>query len=350
MPAAQSAEIRVVMKYYARAALLGLTLLLPACGAGIAALVEEITDAIEEDDPTSRLQVAETGLVAIDLPTGDREVVSDANVGTGTALVDPRALAFDADHSRCFVWDEGRDAVISVDALTGDRALVSSTARGTGPALTSVRALAFDAARSRLLAADVGATETVLVAIDPATGNRTVITGSGPVLELPRSLVVDGDRAHVGDASLRAIVTVDLLAGDRAILSDSAHGQGPLFVSPNSLALMGGRVLVLDASLNTLFSVDGTTGERAAISGGGVGVGIGFNSPDAVVFDSAAWEAHVTQPTPSPVMRLDVDPLTGDRGVGASIAIGGGPRLAYLAGAVFDAARARVIVLNRATP
>ncbi len=339
-----------MMKYFLRAALLGLALLLPACGAGIAALVDEITDAIEDDGNTSPLQVAGTGLIAIDLATGDREVVSDANVGSGTALVDPRALAFDADNDRCFVWDQGRGAVISVDILSGFRALVSSSTRGTGSELTSVRALAYDTARNRLLAADVRATETVLAAIDPATGNRTVITGSGTALELPRSLAVDGDRALAGDASLRAIVNVDLLTGDRDILSDSTHGQGPLFVSPNGLALMGGHALVLDASLNTLFSVDLATGERTALSGGGVGVGIGFSSPDAVVFDPAAWEALVTQPTPSQVMRLDVDPLTGDRGVGASILVGSGPRVAYLAGAVFDAARARVLVLNRETP
>lgn len=339
-----------MMKHCVRAALLGLALLLPACGVGIAALVDEITDAIEEDDNPSSLRVAGTGLIAIDLPTGDREVVSDANVGAGTALVDPRALAFDADDGRCFVWDEGRGAVISVDVVTGDRVLVSSTTRGTGSALTSVRALAYDTARNRLLAVDVRATATVLAAIDPATGNRTVITGSGTALELPRSLAVDGDRALVGDASLRAIVTVDLLTGDRDTFSDSAHGQGPLFVSPNGLALTGGQVLVLDASLNTLFSVDLATGDRAAVSGGGVGVGAAFTSPDAVVFDPVAWEALVTQPTPSQVMRLDVDPLTGDRGVGASILVGNGPRLAYLGGAAFDAARARVLVLNRESP
>jgi hypothetical protein len=339
-----------MMKYYVRSALLGLALFLPACGAGIGLLVDEITEAIEDDDDPIPLVVAGTGLVAVDLPTGDREVVSDANVGAGTAIVDPRALAFDVNGGTCFVWDEGRSAVISVDVLTGNRLLVSSSTRGTGPALTSVRALAYDATRNRLLAVDVGATETVLVAVDPGSGNRSLITGSGTALELPRSMVVDGDNAYVGDASLRAIVAVNLLTGDRSILSDSTHGQGPLFVSPKSLALMGGHVLVLDASVSTLYSVDLANGDRVVVSSGSVGIGIGFNSPDALVFNAAAWEAHVTQPTPSQVMLLDVDPLTGDRGVGSTTLIGSGPALAYLAGAVFDSARARVIVLNRETP
>ncbi|MHC4137969.1 MAG: hypothetical protein ACYS0K_23755 [Planctomycetota bacterium] len=338
------------MKYFARSALLGLALALPACGAAVAALVDEVTKAIEDDGSGNSLVVAGTGLVAIDLPTGDREVVTDADVGTGTALVDPRALAFDEAGSLCLVWDAGRGAVIAVDVLTGDRTLLSSATRGTGPTLTSVRALAFDAARDRLLAADVGATETVLVAVDLVTGNRTVLTGAGTALELPRSMVVDGDRALVGDASLRAIVTVDLATGDRNLLSDSAHGQGPLFVSPNGLALMGGHVLVLDASLNTLFSVDLANGDRAVVSGGGVGLGVGFSSPVGLAFNPAAWEALVTQQTPAQVLLMDADPLTGDRGVVASAAIGLGPVLAYPAGIAFDAARARVIVLNRATP
>jgi hypothetical protein len=340
-----------MMKYYARSALLGLALLLPACGAGIAALIDEITEAIEEDDPiTNPLVTAGTGLVAIDLPTGDREVVSDANLGTGTNFVDPTALAFDKSRDRCLVWDQGRKSVVFINVLTGDRALLSSATRGTGPALTSVRALAFDDARDRLLAADVGATETVLVAVDAVTGNRTVITGAGTALELPRSMAVSGDLAIVGDASLRAILTVDLLTGHRNILSDAAHGQGPVFVSPNGLAVAGGSALVLDASLNTLYSVDLATGDRAIVSGGGVGVGIDFNSSAGLAFDAAAWEALVTQQTPALVMLMDADPLSGDRGVLASRVLGTGPVLAYQAGAVLDAARARVIVLNRASP
>jgi hypothetical protein len=339
-----------MMKYCVRSALLSLVLFLPACGAGIAALVDEITKAIEDGENGNPIVVAGTGLVAIDLATGDRDIVSDADVGTGTALVDPQAMAFDPAAGRCLVWDEGRSAVIAIDVLTGDRSLVSSATRGTGPTLTSLRAMAFDSARHRLFAADARATETVLVAVEPATGNRSVLSGSGIELELPRSMVVTGDQALVGDASLHAIVSVDLLTGDRSVLSDAAHGQGPLFVSPSDLAVMGDDVFVLDASLSTLFSADLANGDRAAVSGVGVGAGVAFNSPARLAVDTAAWEALVTQQTPSPVMLVDTDPLTGDRGVVASTVIGLGPRLAYAAGAVFDAARERVLVLNRATP
>ena len=338
------------MSHFARLALLGLALALPACGTAVGFLIDEVTKAIDDAGDDTPFVVAATGLVAIDLPTGDREVISDATVGAGTTLVDPRAMAFDEAGNRCLVWDQGRGAVIAVDLATGDRTILSGTTIGTGPTLTSVRALAVDAARDRLLATDVRATDAVLFVVDLVTGNRTILTGSGTALELPRSVVVDGNRALVGDASLRAILSVDLATGDRDVLSDSTHGQGPLFVSPNSLALMGGDVLVLDASLNTLFSVDLATGDREAVSGGGVGVGTPFTSAVGLAFDPAAWEALVTQQWPAQVMLLDADPLTGDRGVLASSVIGLGPRLAYPAGIVFDAAMARVIVLNRATP
>jgi hypothetical protein len=335
--------------HFARVALLGLALVFPACSTAVSALIDEVTDAIEDDNENSRI-VAGIGLIAIDLATGDRETISDADVGTGTVLVDPRELAFDETGSRCLVWDAGRGAVIAVGVRSGDRTLVSSSTRGSGPALTSVRAMAVDAARDRLLAADVGAAETRLFAIQLATGNRTIISGTGTALELPQSLVVSGDRAIVGDASLRAIVTVDLLTGDRSVLSDSAHGQGPLFVSPNGLALMGADVLVLDTSLDTLFSVDPATGDRATVSGGGVGVGNALVAPVGVAFNATAWEALVPQQTPAPAMLLDVDPLSGDRGVVASWTVGLGPVLAYPVGIVHDAARARVIVLHRTTP
>jgi hypothetical protein len=341
-----------MMNYFARAALLGMALVLPACGAAVAALIDEVTEAIEDDGTGNgnTVVIAGNGLVAIDLATGERTVVSDANVGTGTVLADPHALAFDAGGDRCQVWDAGRAAVIAVDVLTGDRALLASSTRGTGTPLASVRALAYDTVRDRLLAADVRATETVLVAVDMGTGNRTTITGAGPELELPRSMVVDGNTALVGDASLRAIVAVDLVTGAREILSASTHGQGPLFVTPNGLALMGGHVLVLDASLNTLYSVDLVNGDRVVVSSASVGFGSGFVSPSGVAFDTAAWEALVTQPTPAPVMLVRVDPLTGDRAVASSSLVGLGPVLAYPSGIAYDGARARVLVLNRTNP
>ncbi|MHC4165297.1 MAG: hypothetical protein ACYSUM_24580, partial [Planctomycetota bacterium] len=85
-------------------------------------------------------------MIAVDVLTGDRTLLSSATGGTGPTLTSVRALAFDGAGSLCLVWDAGRGAVIAVDVLTGDRTLLSSATGGTGPTLTSVRALAFDGA------------------------------------------------------------------------------------------------------------------------------------------------------------------------------------------------------------
>jgi DNA-binding beta-propeller fold protein YncE len=338
---------------YARLALLGFALALPACGTAVGLLVDEVTKAIDDatDDSNNNSPiVAGTGLVAIDLLTGDREVISDAGIGAGSDLVDPRAMAHERARNRCLVWDEGRGEVVAIFLATGDRTVLSGPSTGTGPTLTSVRALAVDAARGHLLAAAVRATDSVIFVVDLVTGDRTILTGSGTALELPRCMVVEGDRVLVGDASLRAILTVDLVTGDRDILSDATHGQGQPFVSPNGIDLMGADALVLDASQRTLFSVDLATGDRETVSGSGVGAGNNFVSPVGLVFDPAAWVAFVTQQWPALVMLVDSDGVTGDRGITSSTAVGLGPAFSYPTGIALDATGDRVIVLNRATP
>jgi hypothetical protein len=340
-----------MMKHIARSALLGLALFALGCGMAVDALIDEINEAIEDDDNNNNtLVVAGTGLFAIDLATGNRDVISDDNAGSGTLLLNPRALAFDEGRSRCLVWDEDRAAVIAVDVLTGDRELLSSATKGSGPSLTSVRALAFDAIGDRVIAADLGPTGALLITVDSVSGDRAILSGAGPELELPRSIIVDGGSAIVGDVSLRAIVAVDLATGDRDILADSSHGQGPLFVSPNALALMGNSLLVLDASLKTLYSVDLTDGDRVVVSGGGVGAGVVFASPAGLAFDPSGWLALVSQQTPSQAMLLDAEPLTGDRGIVSAVVLGSGPTLAYPIAIVLDGDRSRVLALNRATP
>ena len=65
-----------------------------------------------------------------------------------------------------------------------------------------------------------------LIAIDLATGDRTVVSqrgvaGRGPALSNPWSVVMAPNRefVYVGDRGLLAMVAVDLVTGDRVILS-----------------------------------------------------------------------------------------------------------------------------------
>src|SRR4029078_1087217 len=77
--------------------------------------------------------------------------------------------------------DPGR--LIAVDIATGNRTLLSSSGTpsvGTGPALLGIGDLTLDAANNRVLVSQYETTGTTkLLAVDLTTGNRTLLADSG---------------------------------------------------------------------------------------------------------------------------------------------------------------------------
>ncbi|MHC4579613.1 MAG: hypothetical protein ACYTED_19685 [Planctomycetota bacterium] len=125
-----------------------------------------------------------------------------------------------------------------------------------------------------------------------------------------------------------------------------------MFVSPDGLApeAGGARLLLLDMNLDALFAVGLARGEREVVSSVAVGAGPALAAPTSVTTDPFAARVFVTQRLPTQVMLLELDPVTGDRSALATGALGDGPVLVFPLGVIFDAARDRVVVLNRATP
>ena len=64
-------------------------------------------------------------LVAIDLDSGARSVLSDDNTGTGPNLGTPRGIALDSTNNRALVVDSGLDALIVIELDSGERAISS---------------------------------------------------------------------------------------------------------------------------------------------------------------------------------------------------------------------------------
>jgi hypothetical protein len=283
--------------------------------------------------------VVDRSLLQIDPATGDRTVVSgcvdpacSSQVGSGPAFQGPRFVAFGAAGVILVTdRDAGFNAVLQVDPLTGDRSVVSgcenavcSSIRGTGPALDTLFGIAVETGGDNDI---VVASSYALLRIDPATGDRTVLSGctdasctatigSGPSFGRPEEieregpislLVVDGDR----DAPpFRAIFRVDLATGQRTILSGCSDvacsgiiGAGPLF----SAGLIGlgfassGDLLVSDGVQRSLFFVDPVSGDRSVFTGcmdasctSVAGAGTHFTDPLGIV----------TVPEPDPRLGL----------------------------------------------
>ena len=280
-------------------------------------LTSILLDNNNPDNP--RLLVVDSGedaIFSVDLDNGDRTIISDdddtdnnnAQVGTGPGFDIPNSIALDSSdpaNPRLFVVDSSLDAVISVDLNTGNRTVISddddefngNAEVGTGIGFNSPRSVTLDDRdpdNLALLVVDSGLD--AVIAVDVATGNRTVLSddedssngnaevGSGAEFSSPQSIILDNRdpdniRALVTDTSLRAIIAVDLTTGDRTVLSDDNDafnnnamvGNGLGFLIPASLTLdttaITPRLLVIDPNLGAVFAVNPETGDRLVLSG-----------------------------------------------------------------------------------
>lgn len=295
--------------------------------------------AISMDAAGGRLFVVDDGLdavLAVDLTSGDRTIVSDADhqgtpVGTGIAFARPVAVAHDAANTRLLVSDTIQDVIIAVDLTNGNRTSFSDDS-DAGQPLSNAVGIALDAANGRLLAVD--RTYDAVLAISLTNGDRSVLSdqnddqngnvmvGSGPALQRPVSIGVDvaGGRAIVGDEDVAGIFSVDLASGNRTLLSDAFDegssaevGSGTYLLRTDDLAVAGSGLFVADAERNDVLRVDLTNGDRSILSSARRGDGVKLEAPRALVANDAGdavFVGLVSFPA-SRIVSVDVD--TGDR-------------------------------------
>lgn len=158
-------------------------------------------------------------VVAIDVSSGIRSVVSSPTVGSGISLDTPSDIAFDNSRNRALVADSNGGAIISVDLSTGHRervhyflagGILGSLGITQSPGLIDLD----NFARQALLEVSDG-----LVLFNLSNGNISVLDGSGPEIQNFSDLAYDtlNSRAFVVDGFMNALVVIDLLSGDRAI-------------------------------------------------------------------------------------------------------------------------------------
>ncbi len=133
-------------------------------------------------------------LVKVDVLTGDREIVSASDVGSGPVPGTWFDVAVDGD-GRAFVTSAGdfftiTPAVHAIDLVTGDRTIVSATGMGVGPGPLQPWGIGIET-DGQILVTDLAFPNNgALIRIDPTTGDRTVLStfgvGNGPSLQSPR--------------------------------------------------------------------------------------------------------------------------------------------------------------------
>jgi hypothetical protein len=250
-------------------------------------------------------------LVIEDPPTS---ICLGSETGAGLSFLGPRFLAYEADLD-LVVSDRsapGLASVVRVDPATGDRSIVSgctnstcgSTA-GSGPLLDRPFGIAVADDGSIIVGDSFG-----ILSIDPDTGARTAISGctdsgctstvgSGPLFVQPGELHIEASGDIVVVDGSRSVMRVDPANGNRTVISgcsdsgcSSVIGSGLEFTDQlfGLDPLAGGDFLTADSELQAIIRVNGANGDRTVVSGCAdaacsslVGSGTAFTDPVGIV-------------------------------------------------------------------
>jgi hypothetical protein len=231
--------------------------------------------------PSERLVVVDqssgTSVISVDLASGNRSLLGSSS---GTAL------AFDGQSSRLFAQFRAGSStpvsLVALDIASGASSVISGSV-GSGPGFTegnigSIAGLIIDRPASGPTRLIVASTLGRILAIDPGSGDRTLLFPPGNPAVIPQyitMLSMDMDparqRAYVLSSS-GAICSVELAAGVLELVSGSdpyfpnSMGAGPILSSGSELRLDSLNDVIYVASGSSLIAVDPSTGQRAIVS------------------------------------------------------------------------------------
>ncbi|MEH6347728.1 MAG: Ig-like domain-containing protein [Bermanella sp.] len=304
-------------------------------------------------------------LMAVDLVTGDRTVISESDLNSETNFGWPVGITLDAKNDRALVVDSFRDTLISVNLSTGNRATVLAGGIGDGLAFDQLGSIAFDAVNSRVLANDNG--RFAISSIDLFTGNRSVISsghveeesvstrGEGAKFKTLRTVTMDVDNNRAllinsnEDTTNSMVMAVDLVSGDRTVISDTSsvgstiNSIASFYPKKLALDLVNNRIVAASES-GVLFLVDLTTGDRTVLSDEGAAVNLNFSDISSIAIDTMNNRAFIT--IYEQKLLFEIDLITGVAAIVSASDAGTGPELKGPVSVAWDLANSRVIVMS----
>ncbi len=302
------------------------------------------------DTPNNRALVldwAQDAIYSVDLVSGARSTLSQGTSSGTTSLSLGFGLAYDAAGNRAFVTVRGSssNSVIAVNLTTGARTVVSSLTVGTGTAFGNPLGIAYDAGSARLLVADASSTTPGIYQVDIATGNRVMLsaspgTGTGPAMPAPTSLKLDApdNRLYVVDTSGGTLLSIDLATGNRTLVAGPSTGTGAAFNPGVGLAMnaVNGHLFTTSRTGEVL-EIAPSTLARDIVLDGRVGSGLRIEHPQAVRAEQASGAVTSLlfgEPDAQRLMRLDI--ATSTRSTVSGSGVGGGPALGRMVDFVLD--------------
>lgn len=306
------------------------------------------------DSTNGRLIVADgqlRALLAINLNSRARTILSDASTGSGPVFGSPQGLALDASGSTAYVLDSSSAirGIVAVNLQTGARTVLTGTDVGEGPTFQVPQDVALDSAGNRLLVTDLLIPDRI-TAVEISTGNRSVFsdasTGTGTIIESAWRVAVDAaaGRALVVDSGRNAVIAVNLSDAARSVFSDNG-GSGPKLVEPRGVFVdsQANRTLLAEAGVRTVLAINNGTGARTRISDDGIGAGPTFGFVEDLAIDPQNGRIIALQNDPYGLVSVNLS--NGNRAAALDNSSGGGPQIARAYHIAVDPNSNRVIAL-----
>jgi hypothetical protein len=227
----------------------------------------------------------DAGVVRIDLANGQRTVTSSGSVGGGGLTpIQVNGVAFDNVTnpstprlllSGNFATPSQLTGIVAIDIATGDRTEFStSTPVGTGTALVAPTSMVIDAARNQLVVLDFP--ENKLVGVNLGNGNRTPLNsftlGSGPYPSFVNALAINpATNTLFAGQNSGAVYAIDLTTQARTSLVNTDVGLSDRISAPQNLALVsepffGTSLIYLQGIQGQLYRLNPDTGTRSIVS------------------------------------------------------------------------------------
>lgn len=203
-----------------------------------------------------------------------------ASVGVGPKASYVSGMAFDESSKHIFLTYPN-DTLVSVDVSSSDRQVISTRDQSLSlRAGSNVDNIKIDIANNRLIGIKNTGTESRLVAVNIATGERSIIAspdvGEGPPLDAIVGMHLDLSNQVAYLASniygFNGIARLNLNTGDRFIVSsaDGSVGQGPIIEDLRGMTYdtKRNKLVVMDSdfsSYSRLITVDPDSGKRSLL-------------------------------------------------------------------------------------
>ncbi len=226
----------------------------------LAAILAE-PKAIETDTSNLRLLVADRGLgavVAINFLDGAHSILSEPQMpDVNVPITEPWKLAVNAAGTVAWIIDRAYDDLVRVDLGTGQRSLVTDTVgMGLDERIGDAKDLVIDEISARALLLFGEFDDARIIAVDLLTGAQAVLSdattpNADNAFAQPISMALDpiSNRLLVAQHSdafldVLAIIAVDPTTGQRSVVIDATQGVG----DPRDVELdsVNGRILIVN--------------------------------------------------------------------------------------------------------